>query len=147
MMRFTTYLLLASFLHLQTACCCGAGDTHGLPANEECSSEGPAADHGTTCPCGHRQTVAQFNGGYQSTVEHDAPHHQSPQHRCHLCVVTHLKYIGTSAAPLINHLLTYEFAPWVASATTVTRHLVADNSPSFRHCSGSLLLCGSLLRI
>jgi hypothetical protein len=148
MTRFTTYLLLASFLRLQTACCCVGGPECGrAPADDHSSAVQISADQPSGCPCGHRRDENRRGSSSDRIVERDEHHHKSPNHGCHLCVITHLKYVGPGAAIQLDHLAVSTYAPPVVQVSAICHQVTADSNSSLRHCSGSLLSCGSLLRI
>lgn len=145
---FTTYLLLASFLRLQTACCCVGGPECGRSsADDRSSAVQISADQSSGCPCGHRHAADRRVPSSDRTIERDSHHHKAPSHGCHLCVLTHLKYVGPGGMVQLDHLEVSTYAPAVVLVTTISPQVAVDCNSSFRHCSGSLLLCGSLLRI
>lgn len=141
MQRLTRFLLLATFLHLQVACCCAAHSvvkpSSGVEPNDvaTCHSVCGSSSHTHDHPC---------NSGH----EHD-DHGSSDSHQehCHLCVLTHLQFvagphsitINFDAATFITGRLDEYLAPSQDGSIFVVSHTPSDGE--------RLLACGAMLRI
>jgi hypothetical protein len=139
--RFTRYLLLAWFLRLQVACCCAAH--RGAEPQEQFA---PASSH-VGSGCASLADVHDHPSG-DCGHEHLDPRSSDSQHgHCHLCVLTHLQYMSgphalacdQSAAAQVFWRLDDVVAPSRDGSLFVTS-LIAS-------ADGSLLACGSMLRI
>lgn len=96
LLRLTAYATLACFLRLQFACCCaahGASSVERESVRSECCSDSVAeqnASEHTTSFCGE-------HSAHDHGVE--AGKSQRHHHDCHLCVISHLRFVPAKYPP------------------------------------------------
>ena len=144
MVRATVYILLAAFLRLQAASCCH-DELCLCPSPPEAPQE--ALSRHSSCSCQHEHALPGEASSVRSPIVAEVSYPRDSRNGRHLCVIAHLRFLGSRTATPLNLLLAVNSHHSTSGVFDVWPTTTFDRSPSASTEWRSLLECGSLLRV